>query len=220
MLLRSHLPTLNTALQTLPPWTLFHILQGAKAAPAHLQGRCTVIAPTASDLYGTLKCFHQRGTPSWSSPPTWSWLAPRQLFQQGPQLMTAPAPPLESGTRTTSCRPSPFLLSSLDVQGPALPSLTPPPMKNTTTSERPSPGSALCAPSCQTPALPNPSAPCPTPPPSSPIIPLGADSPPLETGKETPHLLWLSLHPSTEPPSTALLQPKQQPHGTGTTPER
>ena len=32
--------------------------------------------------------------------------------------MTAPAPPLASGTRTTSGRPSPFLLSSLDVQVP------------------------------------------------------------------------------------------------------
>lgn len=31
--------------------------------------------------------------------------------------MTAPAP-LASGTRTTSCRRSPFLLSSLDVQVP------------------------------------------------------------------------------------------------------
>lgn len=34
--------------------------------------------------------------------------------------MTAPAPPLASGTRTTSGRPSPFLLSSLDVQVPVV----------------------------------------------------------------------------------------------------
>ena len=50
----------------------------------------------------------------------WQRVTGSGVFQQGPQLMTAPAPPLESGTRTTSCRPSPFLLSSLDVQVPVV----------------------------------------------------------------------------------------------------
>ena len=48
----------------------------------------------------------------------WQRVTGSGVFQQGPQLMTAPAPPLASGTRTTSGRPSPFLLSSLDVQVP------------------------------------------------------------------------------------------------------
>lgn len=101
----------------------------------HLE-RTTAIAPAAGSPHGTLRVFLQRGTPSCSSRQTWSWLAPRQLFRQGPWMMTAPAPPPGSGTRTSSRRPSPLPRSSLGVQDPPGPSLSPRTMTTMMTSEQ------------------------------------------------------------------------------------
>ncbi|XP_016776472.3 T-cell differentiation antigen CD6 isoform X1 [Pan troglodytes] len=128
----SQLPTLDTALQTRHPWAL-SITRGATVSRAPLRGRITAIVPKASRLHGTPRCFLQRGVPSWSSPQTWSWPAPSQPFQQGPRLMTAPAPHPGSGTRTSSHHPSPLRRSSLAVQGPPALSLTPPTTMTTMT---------------------------------------------------------------------------------------
>lgn len=49
--------------------------------PAPRLGKITAIGPAAGQLRGPLRCFLQRGAPSWSSPRTWSWLAPKVPFQ-------------------------------------------------------------------------------------------------------------------------------------------
>lgn len=198
---RSHLTTLDNAKHSPPPWALSS--PPAKEAPAHLRGKSTVTAPAAGYLHGTLTCFLQSRTPSWSRPRTWSWLAPRQLFQH-PRLMTAPAPRPESGTRTTSRRPSSLLPSSLDVQGSPDPRLTPPLMKTMMTSEPPSPspewlrvlplGLLLC------------------------LLPL-THLPPFVLPGSSPRGPE-ALHPSIEAAGTALPGPKQQPQGRGTALER